>query len=148
MCAVTMSAAKSVAARFTVSCRLDVDGDGVIRTSTDLSMISRSILGMSGATVLVGVFNPTGSRATEALINDYVAPRLAETRYDVNIDRVTDWRDAAILFRALSGFTGNAVTIGLIPVGCKRQFWDQPTPNGAADGMKQYLTTSCAAGNF
>ena len=144
-CAVTMSAAKTAAARFTVTCRLNVDGDSAVRSNTDTLMIARRILGMSGASVTAGAFNPGGTRTTEAAINAFIAPRLAENRYDVNLDGVTDWRDAAILLRAFSGFTGTAVTQGLITVGSQRKFWDQATPTGSTDGIKQYLNNRCAA---
>ena len=144
-CPVTMSAAKTAAARFTVTCRLNVDGDGAVRSNTDTLMIARRILGMTGASVIAGAFNPLGTRITEAALNAFIAPRITENRYDVNLDGVTDWRDAAILLRTFSGFTGTAVTQGLITAGSQRQFWDQPTPSGATDGIKQYLKNRCAA---
>ena len=144
-CPVTMSAAKTAAARFTVTCRVDVDGDTVVRADTDALMITRSILGMKGASVITGAFNPGGTRTTEAAINAFIAPRVSENRYDVNLDGVTDWRDAAILLRAFSGFTGTAVTQGLITAGSQRKFWDLPTAGGATDGIKQYLNNRCAA---
>ncbi len=143
-CTVTMSAAKTAAARFTVTCRLDADGDNAVRPDTDVLMITRRILGMTGASVITGASNTLGTRATEAAINAYITPRIAENRFDVNLDGVTDWRDAAILLRAFSGFTGTAVTQGLITLGSQRQFWDTATPSGAADGIKQYLNNRCA----
>jgi uncharacterized repeat protein (TIGR01451 family)/fimbrial isopeptide formation D2 family protein len=143
-CVLTMSAAQSAAARFTVSCRLDADGDNAVRASTDILMITRRMLGVTGSPVISGAFNPGGSRTTEGLINAYIAPRISERRYDINLDGVIDWRDAAILARALSGFVGNDVTQGLITLGSQRQFWDQPTMGGATDGIKQYLNSRCA----
>ena len=140
-----MNAAQSAAARFTVTCRLNVDSDSAVRPATDALMIARRILGMTGGPVIAGAFNPTGTRNTEAAINAFITPRIAENRFDVNLDGVTDWRDAAILLRAFSGFTGAAVTQGLITAASQRQFWDQPTPSGASDGIKQYLNTRCAA---
>ena len=144
-CPIPMSAAKTSAARFTVTCRVDVDGDTVVRADTDALMITRRILGMTGASVITGAFNPGGTRTTEAAINAFIATRITENRYDVNLDGVTDWRDAAILLRAFSGFTGTAVTQGLITAGSQRKFWDLPTAGGATDGIKQYLNTRCAA---
>jgi uncharacterized repeat protein (TIGR03806 family) len=147
-CAILMNAPQSAAARFTVNCRLDVDGDGVVRSSTDILMIARRILGMSGQPVASGGFNPGGNRTGEAAINAYILGRIAESRYDINLDGATDWRDAAILLRAFAGFKGNAVTDGLIPTNAQRKFWDQPTPAGASDGISQYLSAVCAAGTF
>ncbi len=144
-CAVAMSEAKTAAARFTVTCRLNVDGDSAVRADTDALMIARRILGMTGAAVIVGAHNVSGIRTTEAAINAFLASRIAENRFDVNLDGVTDWRDAAILLRAFSGFTGTAVTQGLITAGSQRQFWDTATPGGATDGIKQYLNGRCAA---
>ena len=144
-CPVTMSAAKTAAARFTVTCRLNVDGDSAVRSNTDTLMIARRILGMTGASVIAGAFNPLGTRITEAALNAFIAPRITENRYDVNLDGVTDWRDAAILLRTFSGFTGTAVTQGLITAGSQRKFWDQATPTGSTDGIKQYLNNRCAA---
>ena len=57
-CAVAMSAAKAAAARFTVTCRLNVDGDSAVRPDTDLLMITRRILGMTGTSVITGAFKP------------------------------------------------------------------------------------------
>lgn len=138
-----MTAPQTAAARFTVSCRLDADGDTVVRATTDALLLTRRILGVTGNPLIASAFNAAGSRNTESLISAYFAPRLSEGRYDFNLDGVTDGRDAAILTRALSGLTGVRVTDGLIPSGSQRQFWDQPTPSGASDGIKQYLNASC-----
>lgn len=94
---------------------------------------------------VVGAFNPSRTRVTEAAINAFITPRIAENRFDVNLEGVTDWRDAAILLRAFSGFAGTVVTQGLITAGSQRKFWHQPTPSGASDAIKQYLNTRCAA---
>lgn len=142
-CAFTMTAAQTAAARFTVSCRLDVDGDNTIRIATDLLAITRRILGITGAPAVAGAFNPSGSRNTQTAINAYITPRIAELRYDVNLDGVIDWRDAMLLSRAASGFVDTAVTDGLITPSSQRQFWAQPTPGGATDGIKQFLNTRC-----
>ncbi len=142
-CTLTMNGPQTAAARFTVTCRLDADGDNAVLASTDALMIARRILGVTGAPVIAGAFNAAGSRNTEALINAYVAPRISENRFDINLDGVTDWRDAAILLRVTNGFTGAAALDGLIPVGSQRQLWDQPTPNGASGGVKQYLSNRC-----
>jgi uncharacterized repeat protein (TIGR01451 family) len=143
-CEVTMNGAQTAAARFTVTCRLDADGDNAVLASTDALMITRRILGVTGATVIAGAFNPTGSRNTESLINTYIAPRISENRFDINLDGVTDWRDAAILLRVTNGFTGTAALEGLITPASQRRLWDQPTPGGASDGVKQYLNNRCA----
>ncbi len=142
-CAVTMTGAQSASARFTVTCRYDADGDNNVRATTDALVVTRRIMGLTGAPLTAGAYNPAGTRVTDSAINAYIVPRLTERRYDLNLDGVVDERDALLLSRALSGLTGVSVTDGLISAGSQRQFWDQPTPGGATEGIKQYLITRC-----
>jgi hypothetical protein len=101
--------------RTTAQCRLDLDGDGSVRATTDAAMIAR-VTHTSGsalnATVIAGLGTPMGATRTDWATQ--IKPYLAISSLDVDGDGVGTSVDALLITRAALGLTGTAVTNGIV----------------------------------
>ncbi len=114
-------------------CSLDVDGDGVLTSTTDALLLTRVALGISGEQVTAGItFAQTATRTTWEAVRD----RLASVSVDFDGDgRMLPHTDALLASRLLFGFRGEALVQGLsFPGMATRRTWP---------AIRDYATTRC-----
>jgi hypothetical protein len=100
--------------RSPAQCRLDLDGDGSVRATTDAAMITRitrTSVNALNASVVAGLVAPIGATRTDWATQ--IKPYLATSTLDVDGDGAGTSIDALLITRAALGLTGNAVTAGI-----------------------------------
>lgn len=118
----------------TQGCVLDIDGDQTISATSDGLMLLRAMLGLTGDAVTAGATVPNvNARKTWQQIEPYV--HLAALDLDGSGD-TSAATDGVLLLRAMFGFTGSAVTQGVVADGGRT--WND---------IRAYLNTYCG-GNF
>jgi hypothetical protein len=120
-------------------CSFDIDGDGIARASTDGVLVVRYLLGLTDTPLINGAVNPAGTFAN-----------LVDITNRLNVLRDNNWldidgngsaqaaSDGILLVRAMLGFTGTAVTNGVVVgggPGGTREDWS---------AIKGYLNNTCA----
>ncbi|MEO7255797.1 MAG: transglutaminase domain-containing protein [Casimicrobium sp.] len=119
------------------TCNLDIDGDGLVRPSTDGLLITRYLLGLSGTALIEGAYNP--AFGTLAEITSRLGVLSSNNWLDIDGNgQSLAASDGLLLLRALFGFTETTVTddaLGAPP---------QARSDWAA--IRNYLNTTCQLG--
>jgi uncharacterized delta-60 repeat protein len=115
------------------TCSLDIDGDGVVRVTTDSLLQIRVALGLTGSAVVEGIRMPaTAIRPTWPLIRDHLTSNSVDFDGD---GRVLALTDSLIHARIALGFSGDAVVAGIVfPPTATRTTWPL---------IRDYLVTQC-----
>lgn len=102
------------------SSSLDVDDNGQADVLTDGMLILRYLFGFTGASLTQSALAPDASRTDPALILSYLQP-LRSTMLDADCNGNADaFTDGMLIARFLMGFTGAALTSGVVdPAGCR-----------------------------
>lgn len=123
------------------SCSLDVNGDGVV-DARDGTLILRRMLGFTGSGLTEGlVTTACRSAGTADIIAAFVDDQVTAGRF--NVDGAPGNGGAAsnglLIYRALTGLTGDAVTANVVRPGAVRSTWD------GTSQIRDYLNTQCGA---
>ncbi|WP_395707308.1 transglutaminase domain-containing protein [Casimicrobium huifangae] len=121
------------------TCNLDIDGDGAVLATTDGLLILRNLLQLGGNALVNGAYNPN---STYGNLND-ITTRLgvlnSNSWLDLDGNGTRDaTTDGLLLLRALSGFTGNAVTNNALGA--------EPRTRNDWAAIRSYLNTTCGLG--
>ena len=119
-------------------CNLDIDRDNAMLGSTDGLLILRRMLGLSGAALIANAVNPAGLRTGDIAIANAIDALLATLDIDGSGGAANGPTDGLILLRAMLGFTGTAVTTGIIVGTPLRNTWPL---------IRDYLNQNCGT-NF
>jgi uncharacterized delta-60 repeat protein len=122
----------------THGCSLDIDGDGALLATKDGVLLTRAMLGATGAAVINNVnFSASAVRTTWPDIRDYLVTNAPDLDGD---GRVMPATDALILTRVALGFTGDAVTGDIdFAAHAQRKTWL---------AIKSHLFGQCGAGAY
>ncbi len=119
------------------TCNLDIDGDGVVRPNTDGLLIARYLLGLSGAALIEGAYNPAFGTVTDITSRLGVLSSNNWLDIDGNGQSLAA-SDGVLLLRALFGLTGTAVT--------DNAFGAPPQARSDWAAIRGYLNTTCQLG--
>ena len=123
------------------SCSLDVNGDGVV-DARDGTLILRRMLGFTGSGLTEGLVTTACRTAgTADTIAAFVDDQVTAGRF--NVDGAPGNGGAAsnglLIYRALTGLTGDAVTANVVRPGAVRSTWE------GASQIREYLNSQCGA---
>lgn len=101
---------------------LDVDQNGMADAFTDGFLIIRHLLNLTGAALVQGVVDPSGDRIDPDEITTYL-DSVESTLLDVDANNQADaFTDGMLILRYLFGFTGQALTNGVVdPAGSRTE---------------------------
>jgi hypothetical protein len=103
-----------------LSATLDVDGNGQADALSDGIAIVRYLFGFTGDALVSGVVDPAGTRNTAAAVENYlrfVGPAMLDVDSNGQADALSD---GIAIVRYLFGFTGDALTSGVVDSSGKR----------------------------
>ncbi len=128
-------------------CNLDLDADGFLLSTTDALLLSRSIAGLNGTTLTANALSNNALRRSPIEIAAYIAQvcpitAAAQTASSCGFDldgsggSVAAASDSSLFYRAIKGFSGDAVTSGAIGGSATRNSWA---------AVRSYLEQVCGA---
>ena len=98
---------------------LDVDLNGQADALSDGIVIIRHLFGFTGSALTTGAVDPAGQRTDPIAIQNYL--NSISSALDVDLNQQTDaLSDGIMIIRSLFGFTGTALTSGVIDPGGQR----------------------------
>ena len=141
LCGFAVTVAPCAPLQLATSCSLDVNGDGVV-DARDGTLILRRMLGFTGSGLTEGlVTTACRSAGTADIIAAFVDDQVTAGRF--NVDGAPGNGGAAsnglLIYRALTGLTGDAVTANVVRPGSLRSTW------AGASQIREYLNTQCGA---
>ena len=93
---------------------LDVDGNGIVDTSTDGMLILRYLFGIRGPALVAGTVDPGGTRTTPDEVTSYL-DQAAPTMLDVDINGNSHAHsDGLLILRFMMGLRGDALIAGVV----------------------------------
>lgn len=112
-------------------CSLDVDGDTQTLAATDGLLVLRQLLGLPDTALTLGAHNPAGLRPSATAIRSHTQTMIDNRALDLDgDDQINAASDGLMLLRILFGFTGSAVTDGVVSnaPSATRTTWDAIRP--------------------
>lgn len=131
---------------------LDVDGDGTMQVASDGFLILRYMLGFTGSALTTGVLGAGATRTNPSTIIEFLDGGRT-TMLDVDADgTVQVASDGFLTLRYMLGFTGAALTNGVLPPGATRTdpaaiiaFLDTFRPQSGSSSLSQSMMPRSAA---
>jgi hypothetical protein len=119
--------------RGTATCDLDIDRDGSVGSLRDGLLLMRSILGLLGSSVTVGLIDQSDVILRDSVVNSATNIALSGL---LDIDRsgsTSPDSDGLMILRAMLGYKGDAITDGLIGANAQRN----------AQEIRTYMKEAC-----